>query len=103
MTIYRWKPENFKLAVERWTAVAEGRAPKEVLEAMKHITIESQEFCAGQSFIVVIFECKDEDLWAAQTVAFYEGDAFTMETYPVCQLEAHMKAYNEFRKWNPVK
>ena len=98
MTIYRFKAENFKHAFDKFMTLMDGRAPKEVLEANKKLTVENMEMVGGWNFFMAIWEIKEEDMWAAQVVAMYLDDSFAMETYPIVPMELHNKALDIFKK-----
>ena len=98
MTLYKFKPENFRLACERWTSMANEDAPPEIKEAASKLDIETMEFAGGNNFIMAVWNIKDEDMHHAQTLALWLGDAFTLETYPVLPVDVHGKAFEQFMK-----
>nr|MDO8114132.1 hypothetical protein [Candidatus Sigynarchaeota archaeon] len=65
-------------------------------------TVENMEFVGGNNFIIAIWECKEEDMWAAQLLAAWLDDVFTLETYPIIPMEQHTKAWDLYKKATSV-
>lgn len=98
MVLYKVQPGKFELAAKRWTALSDPNGPPEIKEALSKCDIETMEFAAGLSFIMAVFNVKDEDMIYPQMLAMYLADAFDMEVYPVLPVDEHSKAFELFNK-----
>ena len=87
VSIARGTPELARAWEERWKAIATGKAPKAVLDAMKKIKIITGEVSVANGLAFWVMEIKDEDLLETQKFARYFTDVVRMEQYPVISLE----------------
>ena len=87
VTIVRGTPELAQAWEERWKAVATGKAPKAVLDAMKKVKVITVEVSMANGLAFWVTEVKDEDLLEIQKFLRYFTDVVRMEQYPVISLE----------------
>jgi len=87
VSIARGTPELARAWEERWKAIATGKAPKPVLDAMKKIKIITLEVSVANLLAFWVIEIKDEDLLETQKFARYLTDVVRIEMYPVISIE----------------
>jgi len=91
VTILRGTPELARAWEERWKAIATGKAPKAVLDAMKKVKIITVEISVANLLAFWVTEAKDEDWLEIQKFIRYSTDVVRMEIYPVISLEDYNK------------
>ncbi|MFB0560360.1 MAG: DUF3303 family protein [Candidatus Lokiarchaeia archaeon] len=89
ISIVRWKPETFRALIERWKMVVEGKAPKEVMDAVAKMKILSFEVSLGNQCVFEVFEV--DDMMTSDIMSYYISDVCEEETYPVVPLEEAWK------------
>jgi hypothetical protein len=87
VTIVRGTPELAQAWEERWKAVATGKAPKTVLDAMKKVKVITVEVSMANLLAFWVAEVKDEDWLEFQKFVRYFTDVVRMEIYPVISIE----------------
>jgi len=91
VSIARGTPELSRAWEEKWKAIATGKAPKAVLDAMKKIKIITLEVSVANGLAFWVTEVKDEDLLEVQKFIHYFTDVVKMELYPVMSIEDFSK------------
>jgi hypothetical protein len=87
VNIVRGTPELAQAWEERWKAIATGKAPKAVLDALTKVKIITLEISLANGFALWVTEVKDEDWLEVQKFIHYFTDVVKMEMYPVISLE----------------
>lgn len=91
VSITRWTPEQYSGLMKKWETIANGTAPKPVLDGWAKIKIITMEVCPANQFTLMVWEMKDEDWPDAGLVSLYMQDVAQMESYSVFSIEEWMK------------
>ena len=94
LTIYRWKPENFRKAAKLFVSIFDGTGPKVVAEAMKNVKVEWSGYAPWNNCMIHIWSVPDENMVDVSIVAGYMSEVFDMESFPIATQDEWSKAFD---------
>jgi len=94
LTIYRWKPENFRKAARLFVSIFDGTGPKVVAEAMKNVTVEWGGYAPWSNCMIGVWNVPDDKMVDVSIVAGYMSEVFDMESFPIATQEEWSKAFD---------
>jgi hypothetical protein len=92
LSIYTYTPEQAAGFAKKLFAIANKKAPKEILDALDKFKEVTIEYSTMNNMMVYIYEIEDKDLISLNIAATWFADVCTMKTYPVYSAEEHGKA-----------
>ena len=91
VSILRWTPEQAEAVHERWASVANGTAPKAVMDAMAKMKYVAQVVSPQNGFELDVMEVTDETWVDGSLLADWIGEVGKLEAYPVCSWDQYLE------------
>ncbi|MDM8001037.1 MAG: hypothetical protein QUS33_13900 [Dehalococcoidia bacterium] len=91
VSIIRWTPEQAEAVKERMMSVANGTAPKAVMDAIGKMKYLADVISPQNGFELAILDVSDETWVDGSLLADWMGEVATLESYPVCSWEHYLE------------